>query len=316
MIYRWGGLIVCFASLFPSSGTYAQSSPGFGFLQLESSTRAAALGGSAAILDAHDLGAFFYNPALLNADMHGTLSITWLNHLSDLQAGFVSYSHDFGPLGSAAAGVRFLHWGSVPRADEQGAVDGTFTASDLALSVGFARNWQHGVRYGINLHTVYSSVAEYGALAMALDAGVAWHVPSQQVTIAGSLNYLGRALSSLGGVRDRLPLDVRVSVSKRLRHIPLIAALTLHDLRYAPSARSTGDFFSHTILSLEFQASSAFHLRVGYSHDKRELKSASRLDLAGIGAGFGLRIRRFQFDYAFTSWSFAELHQLTLGTRL
>ena len=273
-------------------------------------------GGSAAILDARDVGTFLYNPALLNPDMHGTLSVTWFNHLSDIQAGLVAYSHDFGPYGSAAAGVRFLYWGSIVWADEHGTTSNTFTASDLAFTVGLARNWRHGIRYGINLHTVYSNVADYGALAIALDAGVAWHEPSQQVTVAGTLNYLGRALSSLGRVRDRLPLDIRVSVSKRLRHIPLIAALTLHDLRQAPDVRSSGDLFSHAIFSLEFQVISAFHLRIGYNHDRRELKSASRLDLAGVGAGFGLRIRRFQFDYAFSSWSFAELHQFTLGTRL
>ena len=316
MIIQWSRIFIGLAMISVLPCAHAQLNSGFSFLRLESSARAAALGGSAAILDARDVGTFLYNPALLNADMNRMLSVTWLNHVSDLQAGFVAYSRNVGPLGSAAAGLRFLHWGTITRADEQGQPNGKFSASDLALTIGLARDWQHGVRYGVNLHSIYTNVAEYNALAMALDAGLIWHIPLQQITVAGSLNYLGRALTSLGAMRDRLPLDIRASISKRLRHLPLIVALTLHDLPNAPEVRSAEDAFSHAIFSLEFQASSAFHLRVGYSHERRELKSESRLDLAGIGAGFGLNIRRFQLDYAFSSWSFVALHQFTMGTRL
>ena len=228
----------------------------------------------------------------------------------------MAFSRDLPSGGSAAAGLRFLHWGSIDRTNELGITDGTFSSSDLALTLGLARNWQYGIRYGVNLHTVYSNVAEFNALAFAFDIGAAWHQTEQQLTVAGSLNYLGHTVSSLGTMRDRLPLDVRLSVSKRLRYMPLIAALMLHDLHYAPDVRTTEDIFNHLVFSLEFQASSAFHLRVGYNHKYRNLKSESRLDLAGVGAGIGLKIRRFQFDYAFSSWSLAELHLFTLGTRL
>ncbi len=35
-----------------------------------------------------------------------------------------------------------------------------------------------------------------------------------------------------------------------------------------------------------------------------------------IRLGFGLKITRFRLDFAFTSWSFAGLHQFTVQTRL
>ncbi len=75
--------------------------------------------------------------------------------------------------------------------------------------------------------------------------------------------------------------------------------------------------FQHVILGGEFQFSRAFNVRFGYNHRRHEgLKTGSRLDLAGVGLGFGLKITRFRLDYAFNSWSFGGLHQLTVRTAI
>lgn len=310
-----GLLLVCVLSLLAHPGR-TQSSTAFDFLRLEPSARAAALGGTAAVLADADVGAIFYNPALLNRDMHRQASVTYLNHLSDLQAGFAGYSRDLGRLGSAAAGIRFVHWGSILRSDELGEVAGEFTASDVAFSLGMARSYREGLRYGVNLHGAYTAVAEYNAAALAADAGLVWHRPEALLTVAGSVTNLGLLVGSLGTSKDKLPLDVRVSVSKRLRYIPVLTALTLHSLQDAFELGSAEDAFRHAIFSLEFQAIPVFHIRLGYSHNQRNLKSDNRLDLAGFGTGFGLRIRGIGLDYAFNSWSFAGLHQITLKSRL
>jgi len=43
----------------------------------------------------------------------------------------------------------------------------------------------------------------------------------------------------------------------------------------------------------------------------------SRLDLAGIGLGFGLNVNRFGFDYAYNDWSsLGGIHHLTVQTRI
>ena len=294
----------------------AQSLTAFDFLHLEPSTHSAALGGTAVTLTESDVSAFLYNPALINKGVDRMLAVTYLKHLSDLHAGFAAYSRDLGRWGTAAAGLRFLHWGSIMRADEQGNEHGTFSSNDIALTVGLANEWREGIRYGVNLHAIYADVAEYNAMALAADVGVVWYIPKQLLTLAGSLNNLGVVVSSLGTTRDQLPVDLRVSVSKRLRYIPLLAALTLHRLQDITHIESVDDAFRHAIFSLEFEVTSIFQIRLGYSHNRRNLQSDSRLDLAGIGVGFGLKIRKIRIDYAFNSWSFAGLHQFTLGTKL
>jgi hypothetical protein len=294
---------------------------GFGFLRLEPSARAAALGGSFAAVYGDDVNAFFYNPALLNETTHRTLSLSYLNHLSDINAGFLAYSRHYEGLGTLAAGLRFLSWGDLQGADEQGNRTETFGASDVALTLGGARAQNEQLRYGVNVHLIYSSVESFNASALAADVGVLYHIAGQRMTLSASVNNLGVTLRSLGATRDDLPLDLRVGLTKRLRYIPLLVSLTgynLHAIGDEPEDGTTlSNVFQHVIFGGEFQFSQAFNLRFGYNHRRHEgLKTGSRLDLAGVGLGFGLKITRFRLDYAFNAWSFGGLHQFTVRTAI
>ena len=257
---------------------------GFSFLRLEPSARAAALGGSYA--------------AVYGDGRH------------------------YEGLASFGVGLRFLSWGSFDRADETGERLGTFGASDVALTLGAARTYGERLRYGANVHVVYSSLDAYNASALAADVGVLYHVAERNLTFSASVNNLGVTLSSLGTTRDELPVDLRLSFSKRLTHLPLLITVmgyNLHDPGNTPDdATAVDNVLYHLALGGEFQFSEAFRLRFGYNHRRHEeLKLKSRLDLAGLGLGVGLRISRVRIDYAFNSWSsLGGLHQFTLRTRL
>jgi len=293
----------------------AQRLSSFDFLRIESSANAGALGGTILSASSAPSHTMFYNPALPGRDTDRHLSISWLNHLSNLQSGTVTYTHNIASLGLLSAGLRFFSWGSIDRADEFGETNGTFSSNSFAISSGLSRSWSPRLRYGANLHVVYTSIAEYNAFALALDAGGVYHVEDQGLTIALGASNIGLALSSLGQTTDRVPFDLRLTASKRLRYIPFLIGVTLYDLGQVHHITSAQEGLEHTIVSLEFQAIPVFHLRMGYSHRKRDLKSDRRLDFAGASLGFGLRLRRFQFDYSFSSWSFATLHQFTISTQ-
>ncbi len=305
-------VLLIFSGLVNAQGQILSS---FDFLRLEPSAQASALGGALLGGGASQNSWALYHPALLTRDASHSMSASWLNHLSDLQAGTITYAQSFGTLGTAAAGIRYLHWGRTARTDEDGAQNGTFSSSNIALTTGFSRPWQSRIRYGANLHVAYSSVAEYGAVAVAVDAGVLYHIAEEEFTASMSTTNMGFTLSSLGQLRDHIPTDLRISVSKRLRYIPVLFGLTLHDLLHLNQITNGREGFRHAIFSFEFQAIPVFHIRMGYNHRKRNLKSERRLDLAGTSVGFGLRIRQFHLDYAYSSWSFSGLHQFTLTTK-
>ncbi|MFK7847429.1 MAG: type IX secretion system protein PorQ [Rhodothermales bacterium] len=315
-------VIVLFAAT--PAQVYAQPGElsGFSFLRLESSARAASLGGSFNAIYDDDVNTLFYNPALLNEQMHRSLSVSFLNHVSDLRAGFLAYSFHADRIGSVGFGLRYLSWGSLDKADEQGNDLGSFSANDVAFTIGLSRLYSEQVYVGANLHSIISSVDSYTASALAADIGVVYHSLNGQFSLSTSINNIGVTLSSLGATNDELPLDFRVGLSGKLRHLPLLISVTgynLHNYDTVIAGSTTLDrVMEHIAVGGEFQFSESFNLRFGYNHRRHQtLKQKSRLDFAGLGFGIGIKVSRIHFDYAFNSWSsLGGLNQFTLRTAL
>jgi hypothetical protein len=314
-----------FFALLLTSSALAQPSgeaSSFAFLRLEPSARAAALGGSfGAHLEA-DVNGLFYNPALLNDEMDGALALSYLNHLAGLDAGFAAYGRRVDRLDATlAVGLRYLSYGEMDGYDEFGAETGTFSASDVALTLGAGRALSEQMHVGASVHLIHSSIDTFDASALAADLGVTYTVPAQRLTVSASLHNLGGTLSDFGELEEDLPLDLRVALTKRLRYVPLqlsVTAYNLNDPAGLDAGTAADDVLGHLALGAELRPGSTFSLRAGYNHRRHEaLKSGGRLDMAGFTAGVGLKVSRVRVDYAYASWSsFGKLHQFTLSTKV
>lgn len=308
-------LVSCSALAQPGSLT------GFSFLRLEASAQATAMAGAIAADPSGDVNLLFHNPAGLTPDMHGHLSVSYLNHVAGINAGFVAYGHDLGALGTAGAGIRFLSYGRMDRADENGFRDGTtFGAADMAATLGASRKLGAHLRYGAAVNLVFSRIDDLSASAVTADVGALYAIPAWLAQVGLSLHHVGLVVSSLGESRDTLPYDVRFALSKDLRYLPLMVSVMGYDLtRIDPQGRSPARAaLDHLAIGGEFRFSQAFRVRFGYNHRRHEeLKTKSRLDMAGFAFGFGMRITRIRFDYAYGTWSsLGGLHQLTVGVPL
>lgn len=295
---------------------------GFDLLQMTASARAAALAGA---FNAGGGGiapdALFLNPAFLSHEAHHTLSAGYLNHLDDVWMGFAAYTRHLERLGgTAGVAVRHLHYGEFRETTFAGVETGTFGASETALTLSYAHPVAPRARIGGNLHAAVVSLAGHAASALAGDLGAFYEVPETGFAASLALRNVGAVLSSLGETDDRLPVDLRFSVSHRLARLPLRLTLTGYDLtRFEnESGSALEEIARHLAVSGEFLFGEAFALRFGYDHRRgEELASGERIDLAGLGAGFGLNLRRFGFDYAYNAWSsFGGLHHVTLRASL
>ena len=315
-------LLVAALGLGEEAAAQSERVTGFSFLRLDPSARSSAMAGSFGAIYDDDVNAYYYNPALLNESMSGSVSLSYLNHLSDINAGFVSYARHLEGKGTVAAGVRFLSWGSFERANEFGETDGTFSAGDVAVTLGAARAYSERLRYGANAHLIYSSIDSYSASALAFDVGGTYVVTESEFVASLVLSNAGVTLNSLGETRDELPVDLRLAVSKKLAHLPLLLSVTAYDLQNVGEppndASGIGAVFQYLTLAGELRFGPSFRIRIGYNHRKHEaLKQKSRLDFAGVGVGTGIMIRKIRFDYSYASWSsLGGLNQLTIGTKL
>lgn len=297
-------------------------SSGFPILQLDPSARSAAMGGANAALTELSSNSFFGNPALLTPASHGKLAVSYLNHVSDLQAGWLSYARSIDSLGTFGVGLRYLSFGSFVERNELGEETGTFGASDVALTVAGARPFTNRITYGANLHFLRSSIAAEAASALALDLGLTYLSETQQTSFSTSVHHLGYVLSSIGNRSDELPFDLRVGFTQKLAHLPLLVSVTGYRLTQLDGGEegnsSIASVLNHLRLAGEFQFSKSFQIRFGYNHRQHEnLKVKSRLDMAGFSTGVGLVIAKIGIDYSFNSWSsLGALHRFSIVSSL
>ena len=309
-----------------ATGASAQSrtETAFDLLRLDPSARAAGLAGTGAPA-ADDPVALFANPAFLATAASRQLGLGYTNLALDVGAGSAVYARDVGWLGglSVAGGVRALSYGEFERrAEAETPAEGTFGASEAAVTLAVARDVLPRVRVGLATHLAFVSLDDAAAQALASDVGVSYTHDEQGVVLGASVHHAGAVLSSLGETADRLPLDVRLTASKRLRYVPLTLSVAALDLQRVEGQSADSSLarraLDHLALGGELQLGSAFAVRAGYNGRRgADLRSGGRLDLAGVSLGAGIRLRRIAVDYAFSNWgAFGGLHQFGVRTRL
>ncbi len=295
----------------------------FQVLQIEPSARTAALAGSFAAVADGDVNALFYNPAVPGPATSQQVSASYLNHLSDLNLGSVAYSDTVRSWDTSLhGGLRFANWGTFEGRNEDMEKTGSFGAGEAVLTGGAARSVGPRARYGVNAHLIHAYLEQSHALALAFDVGGVYRVPERQLTVGGTLRHMGGMLTGFNGTREPLPLDLRLGLSKRLAHLPLLFTLTGYDLtnlsRGIRGGGTVDHVLGHLTFGAELQPGDVLRLRVGYNHRRStDLALTDRFDLAGFGFGFGVTVSGLTVDYAYNSWSsLGGLHRFSLQANL
>ena len=313
-----------------------QSFPQFGgnstydFLNIASSARVNALGSTqVGIIDSSELSLSFYNPALLMPASHNHLSANYIDFISDINIGFISYARHYDKIGTFAAGVQYINYGKFKEALENGTLTGnTFAAADYALNLLYSRNIWKNFTAGINLKPIYSSYETYSSLGIAADLGISY-IDSAGLFSAGLVfKNIGTQITTYqyltDGIYEPLPFDIQLGFSQRLAHAPLRFDVTLNQLHnWKLTDKSTWDydnkdendyvsgnsdnilrqFLRHVILGIEFIPSQNFSLSFGYNYQrKRELSVSSNPGMVGLSGGINVKISKFRFSYAIASY--------------
>jgi hypothetical protein len=297
------------------------------FLELTNSARIAALGGTqVAIMDSSDLNLPYTNPALLHKDMDHRVLVNYVNYLADVNYGYASYAKTYDGIGNFAVGMHYINYGQFDEATEAGELTGaTFKAAEYALNLIYSNRYKR-LNYGINLKPILSSFESYQSFGIAADLGASFASKDGYTNVALVVRNIGTQISTYydGADRERIPLNIQAGISKRLQHAPLIFSATLQHLNHwdLASNEEEEDFngetihqreesfakqtMRHLVLGAELLPSENFTLRVGYNYQRRqELKFDNKASTVGLSAGFGLKIKRFHFDYAISRFHLA-----------
>lgn len=325
-MHRLLSIPLVFLALLYTSGSIAQigGSQTYQFLNLTNSARIAGMGGDFLTIKDNDVTLSLANPSLITPDMNDALAFSFVHYVTDVNYGFITYSHTFEKTGSFAGSFQYINYGKFTRADETGVTYGSFSASEYALDIGWGRTLTPHFSIGANGKLIYSHLDTYNSFGIAVDVAGTYTSNDDLFTASVIARNLGiQLVTYTPGTREPVPFELQAGFSTRFRHIPLRFSLLYNhiekwDIRYDdptdPANQSdplTGqtkqksdvskfadNFMRHIVLGGELSIAKAVYIRLGYNYQRRqELKLYGKAGLSGFSYGFGIRIKMFNFSY-------------------
>jgi hypothetical protein len=252
------------------------------------------------------------NPAVLTTVDSSTVTATFIKHVLDINAGYATYNRSVEGLGELGFTIGYLNYGSFSRTSVTGDRTGSFAANDLAVSVSLANEFDSLISYGVTAKVLHSTIPDMSSSALAFDAGILYRMPARRLNIGLSILNVGTQLSTYDGVRDRLPLDMRLGVSHRLRGLPLLINFSLNHL--TDETDNVLDRLQNFSVGGELYLGKVLQARLSYDNRLRNTSGVNiASQLSGLSAGVGLRLTSFSFDYAYSALGAAAvMHRLSL----
>ena len=309
-------------AVLPATALAQEYASAFNTLRLPASSHAAALGGQNVTLIEDEPTAGWYNPALYA-------------NVSDLPAGldFMTYAAGstwmgahfvkaFGERHTMAVGAQYMNYGKMDETDEAGNTLGQFSAKDIVIGAGYSYLLSDRWTGGANLKMMVSNLADYTALAAAIDVGVNYYDDENDLSVSASLQNIGTQLKAYhDGQRTHLPFTLALGFSKGMAHLPVRFHVTMTDVTRWKSSyyvlpenkdKDKSDkvgfgkkALNHFVLGLDILPTDYLYLSVGYNFRRAyELKASGSSHLAGLSAGAGVNVKHFKFGV-----SYAKYHQ-------
>ena len=308
----------------------------FTFLQLTTSAKTAALGGVQVASPDTDPGIALQNPALLSAEMNNCVSFNYANYLAGIGFGCGSYVRNFGKLGTASVGIQFFDYGQFVAADENGLITGSFSASDYALTLSWAKSIGNNFTAGVSLKPIYSHLENYRSFGAVTDLGVVHRSTDLLTTLAICVKNLGKQLTTYydGGEYEKIDWSLQVGFARQLQYAPIRICITAYDLNSWNRAVSATDpngiesfstdqsAFTSAMRHLSFGAElfpeNKVTLRIGYNYRRHaDLPSVAQTGLAGFTTGLGINLPVISLNYGLSGYYHSGMvHNFSLSANL
>lgn len=273
------------------------------FLKLGVGARAAGMGEAFGAV-ADDAGALYWNPAGLNKVVGKSATFMHAAYLESSFFDYGAYAQRLGEKSVVGASLQYFSAGSITETDATGTTIGSFTPSDVAFAVGYARKY-NGASLGGAVKLIQSKV-KANANTAAVDLGVL--LPAYR----GGKLTLGLAVTNLGGklkfdsAQEDLPLLIRASSAYKIRDA-WTAAL---DIGFPKDNRP---FFAlGTEVRMAVRDGRSLSGRAGYN-----TRTAGDVSgFTGVSFGLGFNFRTTSLDYAIAPLGDLGLaHRVSLTTR-
>ena len=301
-------VLITWVPIFADNGSSV-----FGFMDIPVSARVNALGGVNISLVERDLSITNQNPALLGPEMDKNISINYMRYIKDVNLGNAQYALALNENGAISFGAQFVNYGNFKMTTEDNLIIGDFSAKDMLFNAMIGYNINQRWRGGANAKIIYSAYETYTSFALAVDLGLNYFNENSDFSFSITANNLGGQLKSFDEVRESLPFDLRIGITKALPHAPFRFSFTAFNLtdwndKYIDKADSSDDtgtvkkdnfakkLFRHVLIGVEYLPTDNFYIALGYNYKKREQFSSGGGFMTGFSAGAGISIKKININ--------------------
>jgi hypothetical protein len=295
----------------------------FNFLNVSTSARQSALGGKVLVLE--NVNQALWNPSMIGKKMDNQLAVNYKSFLAGINYGSVSYANFVSKrFGVIQGSISYVNYGKLIAADEQGNETGTFGARDVAISVGYAYNIPRTYLYfGANFKLISSAIDNFTSNGLAFDFGLSYLNDEKPYKLTLVARNIGYQVNTFNSTRESLPFEIMLGGSYQVENVPLRWYFTLDNLQQwqvstanpsdtqvsidgtvsNKSIKGLNNAVRHVIIGAEFFPEMDFNVRLGYNFRRaRELRLTTSRTFSGLTAGFGVKMRRMKFNYAFSKF--------------
>ena len=319
-------LVAAFCVFSFSTSAQLGGSSTYAFLDLVQSARVGGLGGYQTAVKDGDINLVGQNPALLDTSMHQHLTTNFTNYYAGVNYGHIAFANRFRKVGMLNFAIQYVGYGSFDQTDVTGNVIGTFNANETAFNVAWSKQLNKFFHVGVNAKAIYSQLASYNSFGMAADLGFLFFDSKTNWSIGLVMNNAGGQIKAYNGSnREPLPVKLHLTVSHRLKYVPLRLSMTIRDLQrpdltYDDPTNSgpsvdplTGEVVEdtytfgdgadavmrHIVFSGEVYIAKIITASIAYNYGRRqELKVPTKPGTVGLSWGLGIRLNRFHISYS------------------
>ena len=311
------------------------STSAYNFLDITPSAHIYGLGGINITTVDDDINSIGQNPALLGPEFDFQIGFNYMRYIGGSNFTGLTTGGRATDRSGWAATVQYFGYGEMKETDAGGNILGSFSPKDIAIGGMYSHDITDRLRGGIAIRMLYSSYAEYSAMALATDLGLNYYDSERDLSLSLVVANLGGQVKRFTDRYDRLPVDIRLGWSKSFANLPIRFSvpawnLTKWKLPYydagdgsAGSVMTLKDSFSsnlfrHLVFAADFIPSDRFNIGIGYNYKTRtDMSTYSRSFLSGFSIGAGLKVSNFKLGIAYAQpHTGASTFMLNISTNL
>lgn len=296
-------IFLAFVAAFAAKTLAQDAQTGYNFLRLPVSAHAAALGGHNITVVEDDASLGFHNPALLSSVNDKTIGLNFMTYMQGSKTASASFSRVAGDKASWGVTAQYVDYGSMKETDMFNTEKGEFSAKDIAVSGVFSYELAERIVGGISAKFITSYIGEYNSIAVGVDLGVNYYHPDKELSLSVAARNLGGQLSAYHEDFERMPIDVQIGATKRLKGSPLRFSASLVDMTHL-----NYKFINHLVVGADLLLGQNIWVGGGYNFRRaKEMTLNSGDDNesshgAGLSLGAGINLERFKLNLAYAKY--------------